>query len=110
MIQTFSATEVASLIGVAVGSVLNWVRQGELKAGQTPGGHKRIRVDDLVEFLRRQGLPVPRALEPNPPRALVVDDEPGVAKWVATVLGRAHPNWQILQANDGFSAGEIIAT
>ena len=47
------------MLGVAVSSVSKWIDEGNLVAGRTPGGHRRIEPDDLVRFLRQQGLRTP---------------------------------------------------
>lgn len=38
-------------------TVQNWIRNGDLKAARTPGGHNRITVADFEEFLSRYDLP-----------------------------------------------------
>lgn len=96
------------MLGVAVGSVSNWIDQGSLKAGRTPGGHRRVETADLMDFLRRQKLPIPPELSSARPKILVVDDEPAVRKWLVAELSLAFPQAEILQADDGFSAGEVV--
>lgn len=106
---TLSTSQAASLLGVAPGSVINWIDQNELKAGRTPGGHRRIQAEELVGFLRGRGLPVPDELT-QAPKVLVVDDEPAVAKLIAKVISAAHPEYEVLVAHDGFAAGELVAS
>jgi excisionase family DNA binding protein len=110
MRNTLSTSAVARLLGVAVGSVSNWIDRGQLEAGRTPGGHRRVTTDNLVAFLRRQKLPVPPELATAGPRALVVDDEPAVARWIAEELAARCPQLEVFVAHDGFSAGEIVAS
>ena len=66
--------------------------------------------EDLVAFLRRQKLPIPPELVTSPPRVLVVDDEVSVTQWIAEEIKAAHPDFEILEANDGYCAGEIVAS
>ena len=40
-------------------SIINWVNAGRLPAFRTPGGHRRIRRDDLIRFMRENGIPPP---------------------------------------------------
>ncbi len=109
--KTLSTSQVADLLNVAVKSVINWVDQGQLKAGRTPGGHRRVTAGDLVEFLRRQQLPVPPELvEQAAPRVLIVDDDPAITRWMTTVLHKRHPAWEVEAAHDGFSAGDLVAS
>ena len=109
MAASLSTTKVAGLLGVAVRSVAKWIDQGELKAGRTPGGHRRIEGRDLVEFLKRHGLPVPPELQPpSAPRVLIVDDDEAVARWLAEEVQSAHHDWEVGSAHDGFTAGELV--
>ncbi len=110
MKKALSTSHVARILGVAVGSVANWIDQGQLKAGRTPGGHRRVTTEDLVEFLRRQKLPVPPELAPLSPKVLVVDDEPSVTKLLAAEITEKHPEFEVLEAHDGFAAGELVGS
>ena len=109
MKNTLSTVTIAQLLGVAVASISKWIDAGQLKAGRTPGGHRRVAKEDLIAFLRRQKLPVPPELSPPPVRVLVVDDEDSVRAWLAEEIKAAHPDFEILEASDGYSAGEIVA-
>lgn len=110
MKQTLSTSAVARLLGVAVRSVANWIDQGRLKAGRTPGGHRRVEAADLLDFLRRQKLPVPPGLGPSHPKVLVVDDDKAVARWISREIQSGHPDYEVRQAHDGFTAGEIVVS
>ncbi|MFW6133045.1 MAG: response regulator [Planctomycetota bacterium] len=103
-----STTAVARLLGVSVGSVAKWIDQGRLKAGRTPGGHRRVSAGDVVDFLERQGLPVPDELREATPKVLIVDDEPDVVAWLAAEVRDALSDCEVLEAYDGFAAGEIV--
>jgi excisionase family DNA binding protein len=109
MKNSLSTLDIARLVGVAVGSVANWIDDNRLKAGRTPGGHRRVLIKDLIQFLRQQNLPIPSELIPSP-KILVVDDEASIADWVAQEIQHQLPGCEVLQANDGFSAGEIVGT
>ena len=110
MRNTLSTVTIARLLGVAVASISTWIDAGKLKAGRTPGGHRRVTKEELIAFLRRQGLPVPAELKAPPLRVLVVDDEVSVTSWIADEISERHSDFEILQANDGYSAGEIVAS
>lgn len=110
MAKTLSTSKAARLIGVGVVSIVNWIDQGQIKAGRTPGGHRRIRVEDLIDFLHRHDLPIPEELAPSAPRVLVVDDEPSVREWIRDEIQERHPDYAVKEAKDGFSAGELVGT
>lgn len=101
---------VARLLGVAVASISTWIDAGRLKAGRTPGGHRKVTKEDLIAFLRQQGLPVPSELKAPPLRVLIVDDEAAVTSWLADEISDRHSDFEVLQANDGYAAGEIVAS
>lgn len=107
---TLSTTAVARLLRVAVGSIVNWIDRGDLKAGRTPGGHRRIEVSDLMEFLVKQKLPIPPELTAGTKKILVVDDEPVTRHLLADKIEGEFPEYEVLEAHDGFSAGEIIGS
>jgi two-component system cell cycle response regulator len=64
--------------------------------------------DDLLAFLRQQKLPIPPELGRPVLKVLVVDDEPSVTAMIASELKAEFPEAQVLQAHDGFSAGELV--
>jgi excisionase family DNA binding protein len=110
MEKTLSTSKVARLIGVGVVSVVNWIDQGQIKAGRTPGGHRRVTVKDLIDFLRCHNLPIPPELMSSAPRVLIVDDEPAVREWIHEEIKEKHPDYEVREAKDGFSAGELVGT
>lgn len=105
-----STTTVARMLGVAVGSVANWIDNNKLKAGRTPGGHRRVTKADLLSFVRRHNLPVPDELVGARPRILIVDDEPDITKWIAKIVQEHHPDYEVKEAHEGFGAGEIVGS
>jgi excisionase family DNA binding protein len=60
--RLLTSHEVGDLLQVNPSSVKKWVNEGRIAAFRTPGGHRRIRVADLVEFLNRHAMPIPRPL------------------------------------------------
>jgi len=110
MKKNLSTFDIAGMLHVDPGSVANWIDQKLLKAHRTPGGHRRVAAEDLIRFLREHKMPVPRQLEPHPPRVLIVDDEPSVTKLIARTVKKAHPEYEVMEAHDGFQAGTLVAT
>ena len=108
--KTLSTAQVARLLGVSDQSVANWVDSGDLSAGKTPGGHRRVEPKDLVKFLKRQKLRVPPELLSDGTAMLVVDDEQEVGQSIKKSLKTKHPDWKISIAIDGYAAGEAVAT
>jgi len=113
MSRHLSTFAIAEMLKVDPGSVANWIDQGLLKAHRTPGGHRRVAVDDLLKFLREHDMPMPPGLgaPPAPPkRILVVDDEEAITQMIARAIRAQHPDYEVVEAQDGFRAGTIVAT
>lgn len=74
--RLLTSHEVGDLLQVNPSSVKKWVNDGRIAAFRTPGGHRRIRVADLLAFLDRHAMPIPRSLSAvSRRRLLVVDDD-----------------------------------
>ncbi|MBK8165099.1 MAG: response regulator [bacterium] len=110
MKRTMSTTQVAELLGVSAQTIANWIDNGQLPAGRTPGGHRRVSAQDLLAFLETRGLPVPAELVDRRHTVLVVEDDPQVGPWLVLRLSTVRPDLRVLLAKDGFGAGEMVAT
>jgi len=109
----FTTFEAAKLCHVSPLSIINWVNAGRLAAFRTPGGHRRIRREDLVMFMRENGLPLPDELKTGSGRrkVLIVDDEASIRELLAEHLSkRSRDPFEVSTAADGFEAGRLVAT
>ena len=107
--QVFTTGEVAKFCNVRKMTVVRWVNRGELLAHQLPGrGDRRITRDDLLEFMERNGFPLPDELSDDGVEILVVDDDPHAANAIRRTLVGA--GYQTEVATDGFRAGSMIET
>jgi excisionase family DNA binding protein len=84
----FTTFEISQICGVNPTTVQNWVKTKRLKAFQTPGKHRRVCRDDLIEFLRKFDMPIPPELDSdetqkNLPAVLIVDDDTDVRSVIA---------------------------
>ncbi len=93
----FTTFQVAKMLGVSPPTVVNWVKSGLLKAHRTPGGHRRIRLEDFLTFCKEQNYPIPANLTAppgGPPRGrvsptrriMIVDDDRDFAQTVAVYM------------------------
>jgi excisionase family DNA binding protein len=108
----FTTFEAAKLCHVSPLSIINWVNAGRLPAFRTPGGHRRIRTEDLVRFMRENGIPIPESLREGSgrPKVLVVDDDATIRDVVAEHMSTRPQPYEVLTAADGFEAGRLVAT
>ncbi len=110
--SVFTTFEAAKLCHVSPLSIINWVNAGRLPAFRTPGGHRRIRRDDLVRFMRENGIPLPDQLREGSgrTRVLVVDDESSIREVLSEHLTTRSNPYEVMTAADGFEAGRLVAT
>jgi excisionase family DNA binding protein len=110
--SVFTTFEAAKLCHVSPLSIINWVNAGRLPAFRTPGGHRRIRRDDLARFMRDNGIPLPEELRDGSgrPRVLVVDDEAAIRDILSESLANRPNPYEVSSAADGFEAGRLVAT
>ncbi|MFA6003533.1 MAG: response regulator [Elusimicrobiota bacterium] len=84
--KTFTTFEVAKICGVFHTTVINWVNKGKLKAHHTPGGHRRIELDNLLEFMKHYDMRIPENLTDRNRKVLVVEDDQAVQRMVIRTL------------------------
>jgi excisionase family DNA binding protein len=94
-------------MGVSIPTVVNWCDQGHLPAHRTPGGHRRIAHQDLVNLTRDRGVRWTGEASHGPARVLVVDDSREFSEMLRDVL-RLH-GFEVEVAGSGFQAGYTVA-
>src|SRR5881296_200347 len=99
----YTTHDISRLLQVNPRSVINWIEQSLLPSYRTPGGHRRIRREDLLAFLRKHQIPTPAALVDGKFSVLIVEDETEIAELVKKFLER-QGNFEILCSSDGISA------
>lgn len=53
--ELLTTKDASELIGVSLPSIINWADAGRFDSFRTPGGHRRIRRQDFVEFATANG-------------------------------------------------------
>lgn len=113
-IRIFSALEVANLCGVVNQTAINWIKNGYLKAFTTPGGQYRVYSDELINFLKSQGMRIPKELEIEESglmdsTILIVEDDTEINDLIRQYFEIKLPEFKIYQAFDGFEAGKSVS-
>src|SRR5437016_8337547 len=99
----YTTHEVSRLLHVNPRSVINWIEQNLLPSYRTPGGHRRVRREDLLAFLRKHQIPTPASLVDGKFTILIVEDEEEVSKFLKTFFER-QGTYEINVVADGISA------
>jgi excisionase family DNA binding protein len=93
---------------VSIPTLRRWIRAGDLHAYLTPGGHRRIDLDEFQRFLAAQGrLPYPDGAGART-RLLIVDDEPLVVAMLVDLLSGGP--FTVETATDGYEALVKVGT
>ncbi|MDQ7075778.1 MAG: response regulator [Gammaproteobacteria bacterium] len=107
MRRALTTGEVAKYCGVHFRTVIRWVERGYIKAYKLLGrGDHRILVEDFIEFLKSNDMPVPEAFQSNRRRVLVVEDDPVTASIIEKLLKNS--GFATAIASDGFLAGAML--
>ncbi|MEA3459683.1 MAG: response regulator [Chloroflexota bacterium] len=108
---SLKTSNVAEYCEVSHFTVINWIKEGKLKAYSTPGGHYRVQREDFREFLKKYEMPIREEFFiGHPQRVLVVDDEPDVVEFIIRALQDEDEGWEFDSAADGFEAGLKVST
>ena len=106
MEDTLTVYKASQMCNVSSKSIINWIEAGHIKAYKTVGGHRRIKRADLIDFMQRQGIPIPDEASGNGrKKILVVDDDPIIVETIVQALEEDEHDYEVISAADGFEAG-----
>lgn len=107
---SFSTSEVAAYCHVTPDTIRKWSEAGRIRVFKTPGGHRRIRREDLIRFLKENSIPLHDDLRDSGVKILIVDDEKAVLSVIRRFLEMSKAAFEIESAMDGYDAGHQVAT
>ena len=97
--------EAANHCQISLPALRRWIKNGQMRAVQTPGKHARIEVGEFQSFLTRHGMrPYPRTDVPERPQVLVVEDDPDVLRVLTAMLAADRRVPLVETAVDGYDA------
>jgi len=99
--------ELARLCGVSPDTVRGWCIRKQIKFASTPGGHKRFLKQDVLEFLKAHGFPLPQTGKLPAIRILVVDDNKIHRRRLVGPLQK-EAAFNVKEAVNGYAAGRMI--
>lgn len=75
MKQNYTPNDVGAILGVHHNTIKNWIKNKQVLAFQTVGGHYRVPRREVVRLIQDRGLPVPEELQGPSSLVYVVDDD-----------------------------------
>ena len=104
----YTVGQAAEHCSLSRGTIWRYIKSGDLRASQTPGGHYRILRKDLDSFIAERGMyPLADNFSSNS-KILIVDDDLTILNLLSQMLS-AH-KYKTETASSGFAAGSKIAT
>jgi len=104
--KVYTTYEVAGLCGVHHTTVINWIDDGSLKGYTTPGGHRRVKYLDMIEFMKKYRIPLPEEIVARNKRILIVDDDIEFLEELRSALDGQ--GFDLDCALNGFEAGRKV--
>ena len=104
----YTTFEISQICGVNPTTVQNWIKGHRLKAFQTPGGHRRVRHDDLILFMKEFGMPIPVEFIKSAPLILIVDDEADILDILDNLMKTGNVEVNVITAQNGVEALLLI--
>lgn len=108
--QSFSTSDVAKYCHVTPDTIRKWSEAGRLHVFKTPGGHRRVRREDLIQFMKTNKIPLHEDLKNYATKVLIVDDEKIVISVIRRFLAQLDTPFHVEIATDGFDAGSLVGT
>jgi excisionase family DNA binding protein len=97
----FTAPQVAKICSTDLKTIHNWVNRGEINYFRTPGRHLRFRRQDILEFLKKFGYPIPDGFAPSKPKVVLIDSNPETSSKIANELSQ---NLEVIAFKDHMDA------
>ena len=101
--QYLTTREAAARLGVTVNAIKAWIREQQLPALRTPGGHHRIAEVDLQALQTRLAESSRTRVSPRP-RILIVDDDVALLATLEDTIEQVLPQATVASATDGYEA------
>lgn len=107
--KSYTTHQVSKFCDVYPTTVIKWIKEGILPAFTTPGGHRRIKQEDILNLMKKNNMPIPEELtKGNKYRVVVIDDEQKIRRMIQMIF-LAEDDFEVRTAASGFEAGTIIS-
>ncbi|MEW6441089.1 MAG: helix-turn-helix domain-containing protein [bacterium] len=110
--RLYTTVDLAKVCNVSLRTIIRWVDEGRLASFRTPGGHRRVREEDLRDFLDRYRIPFSSDLRAQPQKILIAgprgdlpkDELDALERIFRQVLRRASDAYQVCVTEGLFEA------
>lgn len=103
--QVFTTGEAAEVCKVSQQTIIRCFDSGRLNGFRVPGSRfRRIPREELIKFMRDNGIPTDGFSAPGKKRILAVDDDPQIVELFVDLLGN-DPRFEVKTAMTGYDAG-----
>jgi CheY-like chemotaxis protein len=107
MRKVYSPGDLAKIFNIARPSVHYWIKKKYVKTYKTPGGHNRIKLDDLIDFMQENDIPISRLGTLGTKTILVIEDNPEQLDIFVKAL-KTVDYFDVHGSSEGVSAGMLI--
>jgi excisionase family DNA binding protein len=97
--------EAAKYLNVYTNTVIHWMNSGKLCGYRTPGGHRRILREELLNFVKNNNLE-DAVSKKKPIKILIIEDDIDAMDLYISILEK--DNYEIKKSYTGFSSGVAI--
>lgn len=104
--QILTPNQVAEMLMVSPAAVRQWAAKGQIPAMTTPGGHRRFKLGDVIEFAQGRGMSLQNHYDAL--SILIVDDDEQYANFLKEIISLHNDNIKVRVAHDGFEAGKLV--
>ena len=104
--KVFSTHQAAKVCNVHHTTIINWVKEGKILAYTTPGGHRRIKEEDLIDFMKKYKISLPKETGRKIKKVLIVDDDFDFLEELKTAL--SNRGFELDFTSSGFEAGRKV--
>ncbi len=104
--------KIAKELSCDISTVIKWIDHDKLSAYRTPGGHRRVHLDNLISFLNAHNIPIPKVFQKKKKKTntiLIVDDEEVIRRTLKRVIAKMLPGVKTEEACDGFETGQKLS-
>jgi two-component system response regulator VicR len=106
--RVYTTVDLAKVCKVSLRTVIRWVDEGKLTSFRTPGGHRRVREEDLLKFLDRYQIPFSIKPSTETRRILVVEERRLLEGLLKQILRRSSDMHEIFVARDLYESAVKI--